>query len=443
MASDEREAILVADLAYGDCGKGTIVDYLVRSRGAGAVVRFNGGPQAGHNVVTPDGRHHTFSHFGSGTFVPGVRTVLSRFMFIEPYSLLNEAEHLQQISVAGAMDRLWIDARCPVITPCHEAANRITELTRGDAAHGTCGRGVGDAARDQIEQPDLMLTAGELDDRAVVRRKLQQLCDAKARSLEGVIRSNSNSDRARSLVAVFLEGSWIETAVEVYATVARHVHLIDDAITACGDERVVVFEGAQGVLLDEWFGFHPHTTWSTTTFANADALLDDMGFAGARKHVGVLRTYFTRHGVGPFVTENAAMRALLPEAHNVDQGWQGAFRVGAFDAVAARYAVNVVGGVDAIALTHVDRALASPLPMCVAYHVDGTPTTHIEVRRPADLVWQEQLTGWLQRCRPECRPMPNVDVVDVVHAIEGELGVVVGIASTGPTANEKQSFGQV
>ena len=93
-----------------------------------------------------------------------------------------------------------------------------------------------------------------------------------------------------------------------------------------------VFEGAQGVLLDEWFGFHPHTTWSTTTFANADAVLDEAGFDGHRTRVGVLRTYFTRHGPGPLVTEDATLRPAAPEPHNADAGWQGRFRVGAFDA---------------------------------------------------------------------------------------------------------------
>ena len=81
-ASDAGRAVLVVDLAFGDCGKGTVVDYLTRRYDAGVVVRFNGGPQAGHNVVTSDERHHTFSQFGSGTFVAGVRTVLSRFVLI-------------------------------------------------------------------------------------------------------------------------------------------------------------------------------------------------------------------------------------------------------------------------------------------------------------------------------------------------------------------------
>jgi len=121
-----RRPILVVDLAFGDCGKGTLVDFLTRRCQPTAVVRFNGGPQAGHNVVTPDSRHHTFSQFGSGSFVPGVKTVLSRFMLIEPYALLNEARHLDSISVSDPLSRLIIHRNCLVISPCHQAASVST-----------------------------------------------------------------------------------------------------------------------------------------------------------------------------------------------------------------------------------------------------------------------------------------------------------------------------
>src|ERR1700736_3433551 len=107
---------MVVDLAFGDCGKGTIVDFLARQTGAHTVVRFNGGPQAAHNVVTDDGRHHTFSQFGSATFVPGVRTFLSRFMLLEPYALFNEAAHLREVGISDALSRLLIDGRCSIIT---------------------------------------------------------------------------------------------------------------------------------------------------------------------------------------------------------------------------------------------------------------------------------------------------------------------------------------
>ena len=88
----EKEVILLGGLGYGDEGKGSIVDYLTRIKKAGVVVRYNGGAQAGHNVVTPDRLHHTFSQFGSGTFIPGVKTHLSRFVVLNPLGMMREEE---------------------------------------------------------------------------------------------------------------------------------------------------------------------------------------------------------------------------------------------------------------------------------------------------------------------------------------------------------------
>ena len=106
----------VVDLGYGDAGKGAVVDRLCRDGGVHTVVRFNGGAQAGHNVVTPDGRRHTFAQFGSGTFVPGVRTHLSRFMLVDPLALATEAARLRTLGVRDAFARLTVDRRAPLTT---------------------------------------------------------------------------------------------------------------------------------------------------------------------------------------------------------------------------------------------------------------------------------------------------------------------------------------
>ena len=127
---------IVADLGYGDAGKGTVVDWLCSHGGAEpvhTVVRFNGGAQAAHNVVAPDGRHHTFAQFGSGTFTPGVRTHLSRFMLVDPAALAAEAAHLGSLGIRDALDRLTVDRDALLTTPYHRAANQARERARGDA----------------------------------------------------------------------------------------------------------------------------------------------------------------------------------------------------------------------------------------------------------------------------------------------------------------------
>ena len=117
------------------------------------VVRFNGGAQAGHNVVTADGRHHTFAQFGSGTFWPGVRTFLSRFMLVDPLALAAEAAHLAAVGVSDALDRLAVDADALLATPYHRAANRARELARGLDRHGSCGMGIGETASYALRFP--------------------------------------------------------------------------------------------------------------------------------------------------------------------------------------------------------------------------------------------------------------------------------------------------
>ena len=445
-----RQAILVIDLAFGDCGKGAVVDFLTRRHDAHTVVRFNGGPQAGHNVVTPDGRHHTFSQFGSGTFVPGVRTLLSRFMLIEPYALLNEAAHLAQIGVPDAPHRLIIDRRSPVITPAHQAANRLREIARGDAAHGTCGMGVGETMQDLLEHPELAIHAADLPDGPRIARKLRAVCQYKVEQLRDVISAAARHPAARSVLDTLLRPSWVDTAVDKYSQVASLANIVNERAVKqlLREPGTVVFEGAQGVLLDEWFGFHPHTTWSTTTFANAQTLLDEAGYEGERTRVGVLRTYFTRHGPGPFVTEDPSLRPLLPEPHNADAGWQGRFRVGAFDAVAARYALAVAGGADWLTLTHLDRLPHLPPTACTAYRVVDHPNQRLDdcfaretqrihdihVRRPPDLAHQEQLTHLLSHCRPVLTPLPGSGPNEFISLVERELRTPVRLLSSGPTS---------
>src|SRR5258707_5943403 len=142
------EHVIVVDLGYGDAGKGTVVDWLCSPGQAGGprtVVRFNGGAQAAHNVVTQDGRHHTFAQFGSGTLsAPGTRTYLSRFMLVDPLALVGEAEHLARLGVAAPLALVAIDRDALLTTPYHQAANRAREAARGAARHGSCGMGVGE-----------------------------------------------------------------------------------------------------------------------------------------------------------------------------------------------------------------------------------------------------------------------------------------------------------
>ena len=413
--------VIVADLGYGDAGKGTVVDWLCSPDGGGpvhTVVRFNGGAQAGHNVVTPDGRHHTFAQFGSGTFIPGVRTHLSRFVLVDPLALAAEAEHLASVGVPDALGRLTIDRDALLVTPYHRAANRARELARGKNRHGSCGMGIGETASYALSHP---ADAPRVSDCAAPRtlgRKLTILLDYLTSQL-GQLDVPAGAGLC-----------------DAYRAFAAAVPLVDSGyLRRLLRAGRAVFEGAQGILLDEWRGFHPYTTWSTTTFGNAQTLLAEAGESAIR--LGVTRCYMTRHGPGPFVTEDPTLE--IPEPHNHDGTesgrWQGRFRTGHLDVVALRYAVEVSGGVDAVALTHLDTAIRQPLRLCRSYHVDGRRLDRITPGPEHDLGWQEQLTKLLLRANPSYED-PGGDWPATVAEL---LNSPVALASYGPDATSKRS----
>lgn len=411
--------VIVVDLGFGDAGKGTVVDHLCARPAphpVHAVVRFNGGPQAAHNVVTDDGRHHTFAQFGSGSFTPGVETFLSRHMLVDPLALATEAAHLADVGVPDALARLTVDPDALLVTPFHAAANRARERARGTARHGSCGMGVGETAAFALAHPEHAPRAGDVRAPAVLRRKLLAVRDALTAELGDLA-----APPADHVATVF-------TAFGEAVRLAPDTHL-----RSLLRKGPVVFEGAQGVLLDEWHGFHPYTTWSTTTFHNAEALLAEEGHGGTR--LGVLRTYTPRHGPGPLVTEDPDLTARHPDSHNTTGPWQGAFRVGHFDAVAHRYAVDVCDGVDTIALTHMDAATRRGLRACHAYRVDGERVTRLPVGAPGDLDRQAALTDRLMRAVPELGP--EVPPSDWPGLVEAALGAPVSLLSSGPRSRDK------
>lgn len=427
-------ARIVVDLAYGDSGKGTFVDYFVRRDGSNLVVRFNGGPQAAHNVVLPDGRHHTFAQFGAGGFVPGVRTLLSRFVVIEPYALLNEAAHLVDVGVADPLRGLLIDARCCVITPVQRVANILRERSRGTAAHGTCGVGFGECVSDSLTRPDRTVVAGDFRSLGALRAKLHRFLEFKREELAPL---REFADRAQARILEY--PGWIDAFVERASRIAREATLVDAdrADRTIRESRRPVFEGAQGVLLDEDFGFHPHTTWSRTTHANADALLDTAGFDGPRERIGVLRTHMTRHGAGPFVSERPDMAAGVSETHNSGGGPQGEFRVGLLDLVALRYAIEVCGRVDSLAISHLDRLPRLPRAVCHEYLDADGPLTRLPRIEPTDLARRTALTARLQAMRPRSKEFP-AELERFLREVEDSLGLPVRFASAGPTYATKQ-----
>ncbi|WP_327099998.1 adenylosuccinate synthetase [Nocardia vinacea] len=398
--------IIVLDLGFGDAGKGATVDWLCSPEAGldvSAVVRFNGGAQAAHNVIA-DGRHHTFAQFGSGTF-SGVPTLLSRHTLVEPIALASESRQLAALGVRDPLSLLRIDGRALLTTPIHIAANRAREDARGSSRHGSCGRGIGETASYALEYDAPTVSDCLRPD--VLYAKLQ----AMAAHYGPLIAPSTHRYEA------------IRDLVDMYREFAAAVRIVDGAELVRSAQRGrLIFEGAQGVLLDEWRGFHPHTTWSTVEPRNARALLTEIDTPAYT--LGVTRTYMTRHGAGPFPTEDPAM--TIPEPHNTTGRYQGHFRRGHLDPILLRYAIEVSGGIDGIALTHL--GVPGTGYAATGYATPRGAIDRLEPGRWQDLDHQQDLTALLTTADPILTAVPT----DPVLWLERQLGAPIVLTADGP-----------
>lgn len=411
------KTFIVTGLGFGDEGKGTIVDALtsLHRDDRPVVIRHNGGPQAAHNVMIkhPDHGvlHHTFAQFGSGMLNPECMTHLSKYMLVNPVNMINENKVLiDACHVTDALKRTTIAESARIITPYHVITNRARTEVLG---HGSCGEGIGELMQDWLETPDDVLTYSDLSSHNIAIRKLLTWKARKRAVLEELGADTTELTDTR-----------VADVMALYQWVYKHVQIVPDwHPTTLLNDNTVIFEGAQGVLLDEYRGFHPHTTWSTTTTHNARSLIGSMDVD--LTSIGVTRTYGTRHGPGPFPTEDRQVRH--PEAHNNGSGFQGKWRRGDLDLTLLDYAIEVSGGIDVLAVTHVD---AHPHRVVIGYR-DGN---RIPPGKHGDLVYQQHLTERLYEATG--KPPVNMEYL----TLGAPHNIPVAIASEGPFRHQKQFF---
>lgn len=443
--------VAVIGLGFGDEGKGAAVDALSRRRRARLVVRYNGGPQAAHHVVTPEGRVHCFAQFGAGALA-GARTFLSRFMLVEPLALAREADALAAAGLSDPFGTLVIDRRCPLVTPFHRLLGRIEELSRGTARHGSCGLGVGPAWRDAHNPHAPCLRFGDLTGPpASLRRALRQIQLLKLDRAEQLLDLAPEAAAAIApLLAELARRDFPDDIADAYRAIAPQI-ATDEGETFHAALRDhpdrVLLEGAHGALLDADRGFYPFVTPSAVTFAQADALLAESTVSAPLIRLGVLRAYSTRHGPGPFIAEEPALD--LPEAHNRPGPWQGPMRVGWFDLVAARHGIAIAGTVDGLVLTHLDRLAGLPaLRVCETWHIPGEPAPLREIAPFASesLDARAAFTRRLVSARPGWREFPDpgaadpTKIAEYVKWIAAEIVVPLAATASGPRATDQRGW---
>lgn len=326
--------VVITDLGFGDAGKGQTVAALSRLLNASMVVRFSGGPQAAHNVHSRWSNFHmTHAQTGSGT-VNRVPTLLTGAMIVAPDLLENEIDHCRRTNYIAPV--VWVDEWCLVNTPWHRAAQRMRERLRGPARHGSCGLGVGETR----SRGDNGLRVMDLWYPAIAERKIRLLHNDIAVEL-------GRFDDAR-LADPTWQRSWIERAC---AALVHRVVSPQTSVDIIKSHETVIWENSQGVLLDEDHGFHPFTTWSKVTDCIPAACLKDQDYIS----LGVVRTFMTRHGPGPFPSESAETAGLVPPTEDNAFGeWQGAFRYGWADLPMLSYAKRGMTKLDGLVVTHGD-----------------------------------------------------------------------------------------
>lgn len=427
----DETPIVVSDLAFGDGGKGKTVSALARLLGPSLVVRYNGGPQALHFALAPDGTCHGFAQIGSGSFFDDSHTLLSRDMLVDLDRLAVEVDVLSSKVPYDVWSRITVDPDCLLVTPMQVASGRMREIARGALAHGSCGLGVGETVFDA--EAGLALRVRDLFDARAAVRRLDAIVEAK-RALYGDLPEVDTED---------LYYRYRRTLGRI--TVADGVETIRRAASECA----LIFEGAQGALLDRTRGFVPHVTKTDTTKTNAYAQLRSAGI-GRAYALGVLRAYGHRHGAGPFVTEDDSVRDRFDDPRNGTNRWQGAFRVGWLDLPALRYGIRMNAGVDGLSVTCLDRLSGlDRIRVCVAYRApDGRRLDDIPDRMDA-----AERTALVASCAPEYVELPgwNEDVADArrfedlpanarafVRFLESDdaLAVPVTMVSVGPRTDQ-------
>jgi adenylosuccinate synthase len=325
------KAYIIIGLGFGDEGKGLVTDYFCRRFSNSLVIRFNGGQQAGHTVVTKTNKRHVFSSFGSGT-LRGTTTYISNFCTISPTALLREYQELE------IQPRLLIDRLCPVTTHYDVLYNQITEDERGGARHGSCGAGFG-ATIARHELTPLKLYAQDL--------LFPEICAYKLNT----IRSYYEAKIRQETKADFDLFDHDAEDLQFIKNIKKIIDLSNQSIFQFVNEQdiflshniwdTLIFEGAQGVLLDMDFGNFPHVTRSNTTSKNAIKLLNRyLNGKIEIEIVYVTRCYQTRHGAGPF-PERLSPKLINNESEtNVYNEYQGDFRINILNINLLNYALS-------------------------------------------------------------------------------------------------------
>jgi adenylosuccinate synthase len=413
--------VVVVGSQWGDEGKGKIVDWL--SEQADIVVRFQGGHNAGHTLVI-NGVTYKLSLLPSGVLRPGKLSLIGNGVVLDPPALLEEIERLEKQGVTVTPDNLRIAENVTLILPLHQELDALRESSNSGTQLGTTRRGIGPAYEDKVGRRAIHLR--DLADLPALGRKIERLL------------AHHNALR-RGLGLGEIEARTIHHHL---GAVAPLVLPYMDSVWSLLDEKRregkrILFEGAQGAMLDVDHGTYPFVTSSNTVAAQA-AIGSGLGPSAIGYVLGICKAYTTRVGAGPFPTEqdNEIGKKLGDRGNEFGTVTGRRRRCGWFDAVLVRQAVRT-GGIHGLALTKLDILDGfDEIKVCTGYKLDGRHIDYLPASEWAQAKVEpiyESIAGWQDRtaCARSWADLP-AQAIKYVRRIEELVGCPVALLSTSP-----------
>ena len=416
----------IVGLQWGDEGKGKVVDILAES--SEIVVRYAGGANAGHTVVVGD-KKFALHLMPSGAVRHGVTCVIANAVVLDPEVMIGEIEGLAERGI-DLSDRLWISENAHVVLDYHKLEDQLREDSLGKDKIGTTIRGIGPCYADKIGR-SFAVRMGDFRNLDTLRKKLENIVAYKNKLLGALY----GADPIDVDVIFGKCQTYSQKLCPVITDTTEFLH------TAIAKGRSVLFEGAQGTLLDLDHGTFPYVTSSNSSLlgmpsgCGVSAKLVD-------RSVGIAKAYTTRVGEGPFPTEqdNETGEYIRVKGHEYGTTTGRPRRCGWFDAVAVKYSTTI-GAVDEIAMMHLDTlAGIKELKICKAYRIDGKETTffpsNLDRLAKAEPVY-DIMPGWDEDLskvsRFEDLPKTARDYVTRIEEITGRPITVIGV---GPKRTE-------
>ena len=413
--------VVVVGSQWGDEGKGKIVDWL--SNRADVVVRFQGGHNAGHTLVV-DGVTYKLSLLPSGVVRGGKLSVIGNGVVLDPRAFLSEVKRIKSQGVLVTPENLIISESASLILPIHSELDGIRENRVDGIKIGTTKRGIGPAYEDKVARRSIRVC--DLEDENHLYSRLQNLLHHHNALRRGLGHPETNVDD--------LHTKLLEIAPKIIPFISPVWNALDEARQ---NDKKILFEGAQGAMLDIDHGTYPFVT-SSNTIAGQAAAGSGVGPSALNYVLGITKAYTTRVGEGPFPTElhdNVGQR-LGERGHEFGTVTGRQRRCGWFDAVMVKQAITT-SGITGISLTKLDVLDGmEELKICIAYKLDGVTLKRLPANASAQARVEpiyESLPGWNGSTRGarSWAELP-AEAVKYVRRVEELIGCPVSMVSTSP-----------